>query len=355
MNAEENKKSYPKEVLRLIYTEILEGVTKVHRNGQDFFVKHNSSRDANKVDVVRYTALEKAKKEGLPTEQERIDYLTKEELWTEKEEESIRELEFYLKNLKVSLSKMFIKTQQDGLKQKIGDTEEELFKLKKKRIELLGNTAETYSDKKANEYHLQTGLFKEADCKEMFFSDEEFDHLEEKNLSELIEVYNVVYQKFNEQNMKRIALMPYFLNNFYLCDDNPLIFYGKPIVELSFNQISLFGQGKYFKAVLTQSKNPPPDEFMDDPDELINWFEQSKAAEEAMSKLESKAGKSAESNKHASGAQGTSLVGASNEDLKRMGIGQDSHESISLSKEAQEKGGKLNMQDLIKLHGVGKD
>jgi hypothetical protein len=74
-----------------------------------------------------------------------------------------------------------------------------------------------------------------------------------------------------------------------------------------------------------------------------------------MSKLEAKQGKSAESSKAHSGTQGTSLVGATKEDLKRLGIGQGAHESMSLDKAAKKKGGKLDMQDLIKLHGVGKD
>ncbi|NBV98834.1 MAG: hypothetical protein EBR67_04905, partial [Proteobacteria bacterium] len=48
----------------------------------------------------------------------------------------------------------------------------------------------------------------------------------------------------------------------------------------------------------------------------------------------------------------TSIVGATKEDLKRLGLKEDKTDGIDLAKEAAKKGGKLDMQDLIKLHGL---
>jgi hypothetical protein len=361
MEAEKNKEEVsenakiPKEELRLMYTELLEGVTPVSIEKKSAFLKHNGAYDANKVDVVKYESFKKAKEEGLPTREEQTKYLIKEGLWTKEQDDSIVSLVSYSKNLNTTLKKMYLKAQQEGLKQKIKETDKEIEKLEQEKKELTGYTAEGYSEKKANEYHLSKGLFKDYKCEELYFSEEEFEHLDERILTELIGIYSEGYNKYSQDNIKRIALMPYFLNSFYLCNDNPFTFFGKAIVNLTFNQISLFGQGKYFKHVFSTSKNPPPDEIMEDPDELINWFEQSKEAEGAMAKIEAKAGKSADSAKENTGKGGTSLVGATKEDLKRLGIGQSEHESISLDSAAKKKGGKLNMQDLIKLHGVGKN
>ena len=44
-------------------------------------------------------------------------------------------------------------------------------------------------------------------------------------------------------------------------------------------------------------------------------------------------------------------MGATKEDLAKAGISQD-EDVIDLSKKAQEQGGKLTMEDLMKLHGV---
>ena len=53
------------------------------------------------------------------------------------------------------------------------------------------------------------------------------------------------------------------------------------------------------------------------------------------------------------GAEGsaTSLVGATKEDLKRLGLDNPA-ETINMAKKAAEKGGKLSMDDLMKLHGM---
>ena len=59
-----------------------------------------------------------------------------------------------------------------------------------------------------------------------FFSPEEFDELSEIDLGKVILVYNTVANRFSEYNMKRVALSSFFLNNYYLCKDNPFIFFG---------------------------------------------------------------------------------------------------------------------------------
>jgi hypothetical protein len=53
--------------------------------------------------------------------------------------------------------------------------------------------------------------------------------------------------------------------------------------------------------------------------------------------------------KKTEGAIATSIVGANKEDLAK--IGKDENR-VSLHKEAQKKGGTLNMEDLMKMHGL---
>jgi hypothetical protein len=45
------------------------------------------------------------------------------------------------------------------------------------------------------------------------------------------------------------------------------------------------------------------------------------------------------------------LVGATKDDLKRLGL-DNPDETINLAKKAAEKGGRLNMEDMMKLHGM---
>ena len=355
MDDEKNKKKISIDELRLAYTQILEGVTKVSVDETHAWLKHPTAFDSSRVDVVRSEALKKAISTGLPTTEEQTKYLIKEELWSEKEEDEIKTLSRFLINLNASLKKMFLKAEQDNIKSKIKHTEKIVEELTVKKEELLGLTAETFAAKKANEYYIFSGLFKERDCKTPFYTEEDFDSLSEVGIGKVVGVYNEVFLNFTIHNIKRISLMPYFLNGFYLCEDDPLVFFGTPVVKLTFHQVSLFAQGKYFKHLMTEAKSPPPEEIADDPDELIAWFAQSKEADEALTKIEAKEGKSAEAAKEQSGTKSTSLAGATSEDLQKLGMGQGEEGGVNLAKEAEKKGGNLNMQDLIKLHGVGKN
>ena len=96
-----------------------------------------------------------------------------------------------------------------------------------------------------------------------------------------------------------------------------------------------------YKSLIENSDNKPPDEIASDPEKMVEWFESSKSAKEALDKSK------------VAGQDGAaqSLVGATRQDLKRLGL-DDPNETINLAKKAAEKGGRLSMEDMMKLHGV---
>ena len=110
---------------------------------------------------------------------------------------------------------------------------------------------------------------------------------------------------------------------------------------MTFYQIEVFGYGRYYKSLIENSENKPPDEISGNPEKMVEWFESSKSAKEALDKSK------------VAGQDGAaqSLVGATKQDLKRLGL-DDPNETINLAKKAAEKGGRLNMEDMMKLHGV---
>ena len=78
---------------------------------------------------------------------------------------------------------------------------------------------------------------------------------------------------------------------------------------------------------------------MEDPEKLIELFNVSKNSEKIKQKM--------------SDSDATTIVGATQEDLERMGITSPKQDgAVSLSKAAAEHGGSLNMEQLMKLHGV---
>ena len=129
---------------------------------------------------------------------------------------------------------------------------------------------------------------------------------------------------------------------FNLSQDSILGLFGVPVVRLSYFQVELVNTAKLLKNLISDAKHKPTDQDYRDPDSLLVW-------------IESNSGRSTTSIKdedRESGGEGggVSYVGATKDDLRDMGVADE--EKISLSKEAAKKGGKLNMDDMMKLHGV---
>lgn len=331
--------------LKILFSEIIKGYSKKNIDGfGNLFFKHINNQDSADIDIYNEQFFQKAKQMGLPTEQDQEEYLIKEELWEKSKDKRIKELENFITTLKSTKSKLFLKAQIDQVNGEIEKNELELKTLKFEKKDLIGFTAEDYTSKKINEYYMYVSLFKDEFCKERFFKEADYEDLDNKQIMVLIHNYNEVNNKFNANNLKKISLAGYFSNIFYLCQDDPYIFYGKPLVELSFYQIELFSYGRYFKGIFTNSKTRPPEYIMTDPEKLIEWYEGSKNVEEVMNRNSKVAQKD---------NVATSVVGATSEDMKRLGLKKDNETvEIDLNKEAAKKGGKLDMQDLIKLHGL---
>lgn len=331
--------------LKIVFSEIIKGYSKKNIEGfGTLFFKHINNQDSADIDIYNQQFVEKAKKMGLPTEKDQETYLLKEGLWEESKNKRIKELENFIINLRTTKSKLYLQAQIEQINKEIETNQKELSKLKLDKKELIGFTVEDYSFKKINEYYMFVSLYKDESLKTRFFNIEDYEELDNKEIMNLIREYNEVNIKFNEKNLKKISLSSYFSNVFYLAKDDPFVFYGKPLVELSFYQIELFSYAKYFKGIISQAKSRPSEYVMSDPDRLIEWFEGTKNAEEVLNKNSKVTQKD---------NVATSIVGATSEDLKRLGLKEeDDPNTIDLNKEAAKKGGKLSMQDLIKLHGL---
>jgi hypothetical protein len=320
--------------------DILRGFSKVTDTSYgDFYIKHIDNFDSEEIDEKGEEYKNHAIKQGLPSTKEKLKQLKQDESWTDEEECKINDLEKMISNLQITKSKTLLKAQIDQVQQQIKDTEKELQALKVEKASLIGYTSDVYASKKINEFYVLNTSYKDKELKKPLFNKQEFEELQERDISLLIKYYNDSSERAGEENIKRIALSGFFLNSFYICEDNPQIYYGKPVVELTYNQGELFSYGKYFKHILSEMKNKPHPDVMDDPDKLIELYNVGQNADKMKESMEN--------------ADASTVVGATSEDLERMGIKGPSDEpqkGISLAKEAAKKGGKLSMEDLMNLH-----
>jgi hypothetical protein len=304
--------------LKLIYTETLRGYTRYVSEALDreIFIKHLGIYDTVNTDEVYERALEKAKENKLPTDEEQKVYLEKQDLWSEKKDLELAQLQIYVSNLQETKSKLFLKSQIDPIKKDIEENKSKMVALEHRKRELLGLTAEAYAAKKTNENYIKAAIFEDKTFTRPALDEEKFNDLSDNDLTEITLEYNIATRFLNVDSLKKISILPFFCNYFYLADDNP--------------------------QMATEAKAKPPQAIMDDPEKLLEFYESRKNAEEFMEKTNSRS-------KNPEGSGGSSIVGATKADLEAIGMA-PAVGSVDLIDVAAEKGGQLNMQDFIDLH-----
>jgi len=326
--------------LKVVFSEILRGYTLVTiPDSGEVKIKHFNNFDAAELDIKNRFFYDKAVSQGLPTRKQRIDHLLEEDIWTEEKNKEILNLQSLIAGLKVSKSKVFLQAHIEQINNDLKKNQAQLSALSLKKEELIGFSAEAYAARRINERYMHNAFLRGNG--EKLFTEEEFEELEEGKLVNLIGTYNKSAKKFNSSDLKKLSVSGFFTNLFYLCENNAYSFFGKPLIQLTFYQIELFGYGRYYKSLIENSDNKLPNEISSDPEKIVEWFESSKSAQATLDKSKN------------AGAEGsaTSLVGATKEDLKRLGL-DNPNETINMAKKASEKGGKLNMDDMMKLHGM---
>ncbi len=294
--------------LKITFGSIIDGFSFISDSKfGPFYIKHLTTIDTCSIDKKYKEYYSEAINKKLITEKEQLDYLYKEKLWTKEEDTEIKDNRQFLDGLKLTKTKLFLKNDLDELDRQIKETEIKLFNLITKKNELMGLTAEGYTDKKLSEFYIFFSLYKNINDKIKLFEWDNFDDLDYEEMTYLTQTYNETIIRFGEKNIKRIALCPFFLNIFFLSDNDPYKFYGLPILKLTNYQLELFSQGAHYKNILSEHKNIEISEYLEDPDKLDEYINRAKAVNETLQK--------------SSGKKGTKYIaGATGEDMERLGI-----------------------------------
>lgn len=324
------------------YKQLIDGVSLFSDVNSSIYVKHLSELDIGELELATDKYHKEAKEKGLPSEKEKLSILIKQEIWDDKKEKKIDTLRKQLAALQGTHKKLFLKKQIKRSQKEIDSMLEDLTSLLHEREELLGLTCEKFAEKKSNEEIVIHCFFKDKEMTQKFFSEEEFDELHREKLYYYIKAYNDVSREFSSDEMKRLAALPFFINLFFLCDDNIYTFYGKPVTGLTLCQIDAFNCAKTYKSIMSQGNNPP-DEMYEDLDQLVAFYE-------------SYSGSGPEGLKEAKNKDSQSIVGASIEEMKKLTKGDDGVHVVTLGKmeeDLNEKGrtlSDLSFDEIVKMH-----
>lgn len=321
---------------RRIFRDIVRGYSTTEINDEQVFIKHLTPHDQVELEEIEERYFNQAKKRGVPTEKEMLDYLKKEDQWVDADEEYINAKKLYIENLKKALRKLMLQKDIDRQK-KIIEKETQLLKAKLlEKFNLVGNTCERYAKDRSNDFYMIKSFFKDKGLSQPLFPEDVFDELEDYDIKNVIHKYNSIFQGFDEENVQ-YTILEDFYNPYLSFAEDSMQFYGKPFCELTYNQIKLIVYTRMFKNIFDHNENIP-EAIMKDPAKLIEFGSSSQTERE---KVKEKV----------SSGDGSTIVGAKKEDYERLGIEKPSG-GVDLHAEAKKKGGSLNMEDLMKLHGV---
>ena len=319
-----------------IVGEIFDGYTEFYFKGEPVYLKHFSIRDQRYIHKYYNKYKNLAINKGIPTEDEALNNLKKDGLWSKDDDFKISSLEVELDNLKDSLLNTILPSQKKALQETIAERYKELNIFKIKRKEVVGTTAEDFASSRSNEEFIRYILFKDQDLKKHLFTEEEFGELDDKDITSLVKQNSNCSSRLGEELIQESVLRDFF--NMYLSQTEDVSsFYGKPIIHLSVYQLKLALYARVFYNIF-QYNDDIPNGIKKDPSALLRFAESKRSGgnNKVLSKIKDKD----------SGA--TTLFGATKEDLQEV---IPDTPTISLSDHIKNSGGTLNMDDMIKLMG----
>lgn len=313
--------------------EAFDGYTESYIGDRPVYLKHLSIRDQRYLhkyyEKYRKIALDR----GLETEKSRIDYVLKEGIWEEKDDQEIFILGNEIENLKITVKNLFLPSQRKGMQKDIEDKIKQLSNLKAKRSEVIGKTAEDYATARSGDEILRFLLFKNKELTEHLYTEEEFGELEAWEIAQFTELQLDVQDRLSDSRIQEGVLRPFFSMYLSLCEDAGS-FFGKPITELTIYQLRVVLFGRMFFNIFQYTENIP-DNIKQDPQKLLSYSEAQRNKSQTKSGLREDADVSM-------------VFGATKEDMEALDAPSGNKR---LHEEAKKHGGKLDMKQMMRLGG----
>jgi hypothetical protein len=316
-----------------IVSEILEGVSIVESSFGILYFKHLSQQEQRKI-VSEATLFEtEAKSQGLISEKEALKDLYAQEMWSEQEENEIINFEKKIKEFSGSLPNEILPSRVTSIKKQIEVFQEKLNVAQSNKEALLGLTQEKYVHNKTQKSVVQNILFYDIGFKKPVFEDlyvnERYKELE------IYKLQKKFFTKFQDDQISKAVLSEYFSMYLPFCEDVIAVF-GKPLVKLTNYQLKLISYGRYFLNIFKNTSKEIPENISKDPELLIS-FHQSQRSDNNNSKSRE-------------GSGGSTYFGANENDIKS--IKNENETAVDLSEEVKKRGGSMNMEEMMKLHGL---
>ena len=319
-----------------MFRDISRGYTTTELFDVEVYIKHLTTHDQVDLEEIKDEYYADAQFRGVPTEEEMLNFLRGSGEWEDSDDEEIKKLEEFIEILQSQKSHLLLKSKIDQQNQLIEIERAKLSEKLYEKQQLVGTTCEKYSTERVNDFYIIKSFYYDTEFTKPIFNEETYGELDDKQLKKVIEVYNKAFNIYSEENIKRLVLEDFYFVYFPFAEDS-MKFFGLPVCALTYNQIKLIVFTRVFKSIFENNDNIP-ESIKSDPEALIDYANSAEKAKQKMQEVEDRDG-------------ATTLFGATKEDIDQIkqqtGVGK----TVSLRDEAIKKGGKLSMDDLMKLSG----
>ena len=316
--------------------EAFDGYTEEALDGTPVYVRHINIRDQRYLQKYHDKYKNVALSKGVESREDRQRRVIEDGIWTAEEDQKISSLQFEIENLKKTIKSVFLPSQQEETRKSLDQRRKELSDLLTKKQEIIGKTANDYATSRSNDEMLRFSLFQDPDFTKNLYTEDEFAELEIWQIAKINDIQSNITERLSETSLQEAVLRPFFGIYLSLCE-NPAEFYGKPVVDLSIYQLKTVLFGKMFFNIFQQTENIP-DNIRDNPEKLMAFAENQR-------NRDSKTG----SGGLKDDASASAVFGATKEDMQTLDLGRGAN--VSLRDEAAKHGGKLNMQQMMRLAG----
>jgi hypothetical protein len=324
-----------------LFYEILSEYSLYKIDNFNIYFKHPSLAENFSINSKYKLFLDEAKQKGLITEKEKIEEAINGEWWTNKKESEIKILQKAKTNLQKTKLSLRFPVEKAAIDREIKRVESILITLIKERNEILNYTAEDYANNRLVDEIIMLYTYKDSSLNNKFFNDfSDYYNIDEDFFDKLKKIFHVFQNKIGDLQIKLLAASG-FVQNLVFITDKLESFWGKNLLECTKYQTDLLLYGKLYRNTIksyAENGSPIADNILEDPEKFLGWIED-----------QNKSNKKNSSKKLKSKNAVSSFVGATPEDLEKMGVKVDKFKGKTLLDLAKEKGGTLEKHDYLKV------
>jgi len=312
--------------------QIMDGFSEFEWGGRPIYIRHHNFREQIYLGNLFEKYKDEAIKQGIPTEETSIKEAIERKDWSEKEEKAVTDAESRIKALIRAAQNIKVPSQKESQMRLVEKERKKIADKKEERKRFLIHTAESLAYQRASNVFMDDILFSDKECSKKLA---DFDDYSDIEYAEISKKQNEIYNIYSEENIAKAVLRPFFVP-FMPFTESSMDFIGKPIIKLTVFQLKLLSASRTFFNIF-KNVSDIPDMIREDPEAIIQFIE-AKNEESHQPK----------SNQNQQNGAKT-YFGANKDDIQKMK--EDDQRVVSLSDEVKKHGGKMNMDQMIKMMG----